>query len=150
MTPAQPPVIGITCTNIRRGSTPLEVGQNQAYVDALVQAGAAPTLIPHPQDEPRLRSLYERLDGLLLPGGLDVDPTRYGEPKSDRCGPISPSRDEAELTLANRDTMGYRMLLGRRAVRGRFIVDPGRSYVCGKWPMEGRRKKRKKREEEEE
>jgi hypothetical protein len=52
---------------------------------------------------------------------------------------------EAELTLANRDTMGYRMLLGRRAVRGRFIVDPGRSYVCGKWPMEGSRKTKKKR-----
>ncbi|MGH7202231.1 MAG: ATP-dependent zinc protease family protein [Planctomycetaceae bacterium] len=37
-----------------------------------------------------------------------------------------------ELTLANRDTMGFRMLLGREAIRGRFLVDPGRSYLAGK------------------
>jgi hypothetical protein len=36
-----------------------------------------------------------------------------------------------ELTLANRDAMGFRMLLGREAVRRRFLVDPGRSYLGG-------------------
>jgi hypothetical protein len=36
-----------------------------------------------------------------------------------------------ELTLANRDTMGFRMLLGRQAVRGRFLVSSGRSYLAG-------------------
>ena len=34
-----------------------------------------------------------------------------------------------ELTLTNRDVMGFRMLLGRQAVRQRFLVDPGRSYI---------------------
>jgi hypothetical protein len=37
-----------------------------------------------------------------------------------------------ELTLANRDEMGFRMLLGREAIRGRMLVDPGRSYYAGK------------------
>lgn len=37
-----------------------------------------------------------------------------------------------ELTLTNRDEMGFRMLLGRQAVRRRFVVDPGRSYVTRK------------------
>ncbi len=37
-----------------------------------------------------------------------------------------------ELTLAPRDTMGFRMLLGRQAVRRRFLIDPGRSYYGGK------------------
>jgi hypothetical protein len=37
-----------------------------------------------------------------------------------------------ELTLAARDEMGFRMLLGREALRGRFIVDPGRSFLTGK------------------
>ncbi|MBE9043272.1 ATP-dependent zinc protease [Pleurocapsales cyanobacterium LEGE 10410] len=34
-----------------------------------------------------------------------------------------------ELTLTNRDVMGFRMLLGRQAVRNKFLVDPGRSFL---------------------
>ena len=37
-----------------------------------------------------------------------------------------------ELTLVGRDEMGFRMLLGRQAVRGKFLVDPGRSYLGGR------------------
>ncbi|MEX0585567.1 MAG: RimK/LysX family protein, partial [Pirellulales bacterium] len=37
-----------------------------------------------------------------------------------------------ELTLANRDELGFRMLLGREALRQRLLVDPGRSYLAGK------------------
>lgn len=33
-----------------------------------------------------------------------------------------------ELSLTSRDAMGFRMLLGREAIRGRFLVDAGRSY----------------------
>lgn len=35
-----------------------------------------------------------------------------------------------ELTLTNRDVMGFRMLLGRQAVRKRFLVDAGKSFLC--------------------
>ncbi len=37
-----------------------------------------------------------------------------------------------ELNLTRRDTMGFRMLLGRQAVRKQFLVDPGRSYLSGR------------------
>jgi hypothetical protein len=37
-----------------------------------------------------------------------------------------------ELTLSNRDSMGFRLLIGRQAIRGRYVVDPGRSFVVVK------------------
>ena len=39
-----------------------------------------------------------------------------------------------EITLVRRDEMGFRMLLGRQAVRRRFLVDPGRSFLTGNEP----------------
>lgn len=44
-----------------------------------------------------------------------------------------------ELTLTRRDVMGFRMLLGRQAIRGRFTVDPGRSYFGGRPPKPEKR-----------
>lgn len=45
-----------------------------------------------------------------------------------------------ELTLTNRDTMLFRMLLGRIALRKRFIIDPARSYVLGRHMKRARSK----------
>jgi hypothetical protein len=41
-------------------------------------------------------------------------------------------RIAVEITLVSRDTMGFRMLIGRQALRGRFLVDPGSSYRFGR------------------
>lgn len=43
-----------------------------------------------------------------------------------------------ELTLSNRAMLGFRMLLGREAIRGRFLIDPQRSYCSGHKPRRTR------------
>ncbi|PRX95729.1 gamma-glutamyl-gamma-aminobutyrate hydrolase family protein [Allonocardiopsis opalescens] len=66
------------------------------YVDGVAAAGGVPVLLP---PVPGMGAAVERLDGLLLAGGGDVDPARYGaepHPETDR---VQPERDDAELAL---------------------------------------------------
>jgi len=59
-------------------------------------AGCVPVVLP---PLPRVEEAVDRLDGLLLPGGLDVDPARYGAPPHSRGRPVDPNRDAAEFAL---------------------------------------------------
>lgn len=45
---------------------------------------------------------------------------------------IGSTTHDVEITLARRDEMGFRMLVGREALRRRYLVDAGRSYLAGK------------------
>lgn len=45
---------------------------------------------------------------------------------------IGGDRFKAEVTLTDRDSMKFRVLLGRTAIRGNYLVDSARSYLCGK------------------
>ena len=48
------------------------------YQKLIEQAGGIPVVLPLTTDEATLNQLYEQLDGLLLTGGHDVNPTHYG------------------------------------------------------------------------
>lgn len=72
---------------------------NQDYLDAVFRAGGFPVLLPLCDDAQRLSALLDRIDGLLLSGGADVDPARYGEERLPLCGSIAPERDAAEFML---------------------------------------------------
>jgi len=66
------------------------------YVRQVSAAGGVPVLLPPIADDVEV---LDRLDALVLAGGADVDPSRYGADRSPRTGPASEDRDEAELAL---------------------------------------------------
>ena len=65
------PVIGISA------SKAAAVGSN--YVKAVRMAGGVPVIIPITGDEEELAEVLERVDGIIMTGGEDVVPSRYGE-----------------------------------------------------------------------
>ncbi|MGC8876382.1 gamma-glutamyl-gamma-aminobutyrate hydrolase family protein [Thermus sp.] len=74
-------------------------GLLEAYLEALASQGLAYVLIP-PQPEAALERLLRHLDGVILPGGGDVDPTLYGEEPLPELGEVDPERDGLEVFLA--------------------------------------------------
>lgn len=70
---------------------------NHRYFVALTSVAAAPIMVPLLGDEETLRAMYERVDGVFLAGGVDVDPASYREDKLDVCGRTDPDRDRVEL-----------------------------------------------------
>jgi putative glutamine amidotransferase len=90
------PLIGITVGPREAGSPFLQT--RSTYTRAIEVAGGLPVLIP-PLEAPALVALLERLDGLVFPGGADVDPAAYGqarEPKTD----VVEELDRLELAVA--------------------------------------------------
>ena len=67
------------------------------YVRALTAAGALPVLLP---PVPDIAAVLPRLDGLVLVGGGDVNPARYGADRHPRTDDPRDFRDDAEMALA--------------------------------------------------
>lgn len=97
-----PPVIGVSCYGepARWGAWHTDaVLLHRTYVAALQEVGAAVVLAPPGATTQAVHSIVDRIDGLVIAGGPDIAPERYGSeahPTTDR--PRS-DRDETELLL---------------------------------------------------
>lgn len=89
------PIIGISCSIEERSYV---IGGD--YVRALIAAGGVAVGIPPVEDEAQAVAALQRLDGLLLSGGADIDPCHYGEEIIPENGSLEPERDRSELLLA--------------------------------------------------
>ncbi len=89
------PVIGVTLGD---GDEPGVHAVRQDYVRSVEQSGAVPVVLPpvSPEDVP---ALLDRLDGILLSGGVDVDPALYGQEPHPRLGRVNRRRDDFEIAL---------------------------------------------------
>lgn len=110
------PLIGLSIVRFTGQDGMVRDGLLPSYANAVIQAGGVPVMIPlgvvDNDDESLLRTIYERLDGILLPGGGDVHPEEYGEALDEHIHFINRLRDKVELMLARWAYEDDRPLLG--------------------------------------
>ncbi|MBO3748514.1 gamma-glutamyl-gamma-aminobutyrate hydrolase family protein [Streptosporangiaceae bacterium NEAU-GS5] len=96
------PLIGITTylEAARWGTWVREAAISpQGYAIAVLKSGGVPVLVP-PFSPSAARDYMRGLDGLVLAGGVEVDPSLYGEAPDDRVDDPQPQRDRFEVELA--------------------------------------------------
>ena len=103
------PLIGITSnfssddmTYVKQGLG--AIGQEWSliandYSEAIIRSGGIPIVIPISEDETYIKDIAEKIDGLLLSGGADMDPLLSGQRADAKTGRVSPQRDNQELLL---------------------------------------------------
>jgi putative glutamine amidotransferase len=92
------PLIGIGSDVLVREGERDRAFAFMTYVEAVQRAGAVPVVIP-PQAE-NAADVVENLDGLLLAGGEDCDPSEYGEERHPSCEPMDRRRQSNDVALA--------------------------------------------------
>ena len=88
------PVIGLT-GNFQDGNCTLAEG----YYQSILKAGGVPFIIPCYDDTDALANTLDRIDGILLTGGADINPLFLGEEPVKELHGINPRRDRQELLL---------------------------------------------------
>ena len=92
------PIIGINCDYKEEGKQPYSF-TNRDYSEAVIAAGGIPFLLPIIKDKNDVEFLLKKIDGLLLTGGNDVPPQRYGEERHEKTVCVHPDKDISDITL---------------------------------------------------
>lgn len=137
------PVIGIPTQTLHSidgipEGLPASWVMNQRYFHAVTAAGGVPWMVPLFDDDlATLREIYERLDGICIPGGVDVDPATFGEARRPECGRTDPPRDRVELQLVRWALADDKPVLGLcRGVQVINVALGGTLYqdLAADWP----------------
>ncbi|MDQ0971273.1 putative glutamine amidotransferase [Neobacillus niacini] len=88
------PIIGVTAPIIQG-----KITLNQDNINSILMSGGIPYILPYTKDQSTIESVIGHIDGLLLSGGVDIDPTLFGEEPIPGLGEIMPERDELETLL---------------------------------------------------
>jgi putative glutamine amidotransferase len=93
-------LIGISIS-ITLDASPERAYVNGAYLRAVQDAGGAPVLLAPQLGGTACMALWRLLDGVLLTGGGDVDPARFGQPRHPTVSDVSQARDTLEVDLTH-------------------------------------------------
>lgn len=102
------PIIGITCDWVETNDVP-QARLNYGYIRAVESAGGLPVLLP-PQKE--VDSLADTIQGLVIPGGDDIDPKHYEEELHEKATLIPYQRFEFERALLSKVLKQEKPVLG--------------------------------------
>jgi putative glutamine amidotransferase len=75
---------------------------NAGYFDMILATGGLPILLPPVGKEAEIDALLDRIDGIVLTGGLDMDPRRNGQPMTNTVQPMAERRDTHDRLLVRR------------------------------------------------
>lgn len=92
------PIIGINCDYEEEGRLPYSFLYRD-YSEAIMVAGGIPFLLPIVKDKHDVESFLRRIDGLLLTGGNDVPPERYGEKRHAKTVCVHTDKDTSDFVL---------------------------------------------------
>lgn len=95
------------------------------YMEGILAAGGIPVMMPFTDDSEVIEQEAERLDGAVITGGPDVDPSYYGETPLLRCGLLAPKRDVNEFAAAKALIAHDKPILG--ICRGMQLINT----LCG-------------------
>jgi putative glutamine amidotransferase len=97
------PVIGINADYFAATKTlTAHARVNAGYFDSIFNAGALPLIIPPIPREADIDAYLDRVDGVLLTGGLDMDPKRNNQPVTNVSQPMADRRDQSDRILIRR------------------------------------------------
>lgn len=77
----------------------MEYKMNLRNIRAIEQAGGIPIILPYYSDYQEIAALLDKIDGLYLPGGYDIDPSLFHEEPNPGLGTIIPERDRLEKEI---------------------------------------------------
>jgi putative glutamine amidotransferase len=117
------PLIGLTTFRTESKTGLNLAGVTEAYIQAVILAGAGPVLIPVGLQGAAQEALFSRLDGILFTGGGDIDPAFYGEPDHPKVDDVDLDRDRLEFDLLRRAVSAKMPFLG--ICRGLQLVNVG-------------------------
>lgn len=92
------PIIGINCDYEEAGKQPYSFTYRN-YSEAVIAACGIPLLLPVIKDKNDVERFLKRIDGLLLTGGNDVPPQRYGEERHQKTVCVHPDKDISDNIL---------------------------------------------------
>ena len=99
------PIIGVTTSSERTAKGVDRAFVNAAYIRAVERAGGVPLLLTPYHSPAAIARFSTLIDGLLLTGGGDIDPARFGEERHPTTDLVSAERDELELQRVTRQAI---------------------------------------------